>query len=353
MRNCSWENVNCLCSVGIAIFCLHVSAAASWAVEQLIDEAVIRKWKDYEHFARKLQGTMRYTSASSESGGTKEQCGWWAFKQNPNCVCWSRSKEEENPTELISIGNPQYAADLKRSGANLGDVALQRFSETQELPKRGEPPVFERVLSNVSPHFYLHHKIPLSRILVDPRLKIQKMSKKSENGRELVRVDYRVVDEPQSGPRMRHVFVDSGWVDLDPSRGWCIARTKFSHEFTTNGERRIYNEEEAELATVVHPSGYPLVKKITSRGTQHIYKDGKERTINNRITMDYEWEVNDSAPDSEFTLTAYGLPEPGGEPVKKSLPLYVWIILVAGICMGLAVGFRLLARRRVRSETAR
>lgn len=354
MRRSSRGNVNWLHNAGIAIICLHISAAVSWAAEQLIDEAVIRKWEAYERFARKLQGKQRYNTVSSESGSTKEQRGWAAFKQNQNCVSWSRSNEEENPTELISIANPQYAAELKRSGANLGDVVLQRFSETQEQPKRGEPPLFERVRTSVSPHFYLHHKIPLSRVLVDPRLKIQKMSKISENGRELVRMDYRAVDELQPSARMRHVFVTSGWADLDPSRCWCIVHTNFSEEFTTNGKQRSYNETEVELSTVAHPSGFPLVKKITHRGKQHFYKfkDSKERMINNRITMDFDWEVDESVPDSDFTLAAYGLPEPGSEPVKKNLPLYVWIILATAICIALAVGFRFLARRRTRTEPA-
>lgn len=355
MRRCSRENINWLCSVGIAIFCLHVSTAASWTAEQLIDEAVIRKWEDYERFARKLQGTMRHTAVVSEVGGAKEQrINRLVFKQNQNCASrsWSSSKENENSTEHVSIANPQYAADLKRSGANLGNVVLERFSEIPQRPKRGEKSVFEQVLSAVSPHFYLHSTIPLSQILVDPRFKILKMSKITENGRELVRMDFRDVDESQSNARFRHVFVNSGWVDLDPSRCWCIVRQKISREFTTNGKRQTYGEHEAELSTVVHPSGFPLVKKMTSRGTLHLYRDGKETTKNNRITADYEWEVNDRVPDSEFTLTAYGLPEPGGEPVKKSLPLYGWIILAAGICIGLAVGFRFLARRRGRSEPA-
>lgn len=328
---------------------------ASLTTEQLIDEAVIRKWKEYERFARKLQGTMRYALVFSESRGTKEQrIIRSVYKQIQNCASLISSSEHENPTELIRIGNPQYSAELKRSGANLGDVVLQRFSETHQVPRQGEQSVFERVSVGVAPHFYLHDKIPLSQIMVDQRLKIRKISKTSENGRELVRIDYRDVDDSRSSARFRHVHVHSGWVDLDPSRCWCIVRWKTSTEFTTNGERREYGESEAELSTVDHPSGFPLVKKIAVLGTKHFYRyrNSKERAINNRITMDFEWEVNDHVPDSEFTLTAYGLPEPGGGPVKKSLPLYIWITLAAGICIGLAVGFRFLARRHARSELA-
>ena len=50
-------------------------------------------------------------------------------------------------------------------------------------------------------------------------------------------------------------------------------------------------------------------------------------------------------PSSSFELAAYGLPEPPGfEP--PSTPLYLWLLLAAGICAILAIGFRLLARRK-------
>jgi hypothetical protein len=185
VQHYSRENVNWLCSVGIAIFCLHVSAEASWTAEQLIDEAVIRKWKAYESFARKLQGKERHTSVSSESGGAEElRISRLVFKQNENCVSWIRSIEEENPTELISIANPQYAADLKRSGANLGDVVLQRYSETQERPKRGEPPVFERVLSGVSPHFYGSSRFRVGDFYSFGRLQVKIFSRRYSSSRK-------------------------------------------------------------------------------------------------------------------------------------------------------------------------
>lgn len=52
-----------------------------------------------------------------------------------------------------------------------------------------------------------------------------------------------------------------------------------------------------------------------------------------------------SVPESEFTLTAFGLPEPP-EFQPKPTPLYVWLLLAAGVCAVVAIGFRLLARRR-------
>ena len=62
--------------------------------------------------------------------------------------------------------------------------------------------------------------------------------------------------------------------------------------------------------------------------------------------IEYQWSVNDRVPDAEFTLSAFGLPEPGGEPpVAKSVPPYVCVLAMAGVCALLAFGFRHLLRR--------
>lgn len=61
----------------------------------------------------------------------------------------------------------------------------------------------------------------------------------------------------------------------------------------------------------------------------------------------HELEVNNNVPDSEFTLSAFGLPEPAGmEAVKKPVPMYLWILLAAAVCGVLAFAFRYLAERK-------
>ncbi len=50
----------------------------------------------------------------------------------------------------------------------------------------------------------------------------------------------------------------------------------------------------------------------------------------------------------EFTLSAYGLPEPVGVTWSKATPNYVWFLLAAAILGVLAIAFRTLHRRRAR-----
>jgi hypothetical protein len=56
-------------------------------------------------------------------------------------------------------------------------------------------------------------------------------------------------------------------------------------------------------------------------------------------------ETVDRIPDSDFTLPAFGIPEPV-EYAARPTPMYVWLLGLAGGCLVLTLGFRLLARRR-------
>lgn len=255
---------------------------------------------------------------------------------------------EEDPSEAIRIANLKYTARLRRRKSEPGNVLLKRFDEDPQHPKGEEESVFEDALQVTSPHFCIAVRIPLSHILVDKRVKILKIEKSSENGRNLVRMDYRVVKD-SAGNR---TIVYTGWVDLDPSLCWCIVQQKEVWEQTNKGTRATNSEfEVVEREIVNHPSGFPLMKRGSVRFTQHLYGD-KEKRINGLATSDFTWEVNDHVPDSEFTLAAYGLPEPGSEPMKEPIPLFVWILVAAGICAALALGFRYLARRRALPRSA-
>ena len=56
---------------------------------------------------------------------------------------------------------------------------------------------------------------------------------------------------------------------------------------------------------------------------------------------------------AEFRLSAFGLPEPVGVEWKKPTPRYLWFLVAAGAFVALAVGFRLLARRRTATASTR
>ena len=68
-------------------------------------------------------------------------------------------------------------------------------------------------------------------------------------------------------------------------------------------------------------------------------------------TTEYTASFRKDLPESELTLSAYGLPEPVGVNWIKPTPRYVWWLLALGCCASVAVVCRLIARRMRRMST--
>lgn len=333
----SRRNIHRFCRISVLIWYIHIFSVYLWAEENHINDKVINKWKAYENFSRSLQGTARKTIIGNS---VKNVQSLTVYKQNQNCV--SRcTRDEKLSKETCQIANPRYAAFVKGSRSNPKDFVLDRFSEDPHAAFPGfSESIFDMLFSEISPHFYAG-STPLSRIVFDPNFKIIKTAKLPKKDGEFVRLDFRVKRENKN----TGFYSDSsGWLVLDPTRCWCVLRSKVFTKVTIKGVHTMDSENETEFETVDHPSGFPLLKSKTSRNMRHTYKD-KENKTTSQVKIDYEWVVNDRVPDSEFTLTAFGLPEPGSDEVKKSTPLYVWILIAAAVSVGLAIGFFILARR--------
>jgi hypothetical protein len=332
-------------SIGIvmAVGGLHVTADYSRAQHEIFDENVIQKWKDYEAFAHGLQGTAR--SQRIRNGKTEEFT--IRFKQNRECALATFPHNRDPKLLICSLGNPHYLAKIDLSKSDSGNAVLHNYTP---LPgDMGGLSPFEFVFMETSRHFS-YGAIPLRQAVSDPSFKVTKVANETQNGEELIRVDhiYNYISHRGGDADLHERKHGTLW--LDPSRCWCIRRSKVSSEVTIRGERSSDKEAEVVCETIDHPSGFPILKSVTEHFKIFQYKI--KRTSEATSKIEYELEVNDSVPDSEFTLSAFGLPEPGSEPVKKSIPLYVWILVAAGVCAVLAVGFRYLARRRRLSATA-
>ena len=89
--------------------------------------------------------------------------------------------------------------------------------------------------------------------------------------------------------------------------------------------------------------GVPIPVRSVTRETYSV--PGGDLMIINDITYDIDPAAHPD--DSEFTLTAFGLPEPVGVEWRKPTPIYVWLLVAAAILAVAAVAFRALSRRPV------
>jgi hypothetical protein len=127
----------------------------------------------------------------------------------------------------------------------------------------------------------------------------------------------------------------AGWVLLDPERYWVIVRFEAQVDDSSTGKGSIAGNIEYEKGTAV-----PIVKKSVLRQKAR-FLDGKQGEYETR----FEFQITEAdVPESDFFLSAFGLPEPtfaGPRPTRW----YLWVALAGVFCLVLAVLLRRRARR--------
>src|SRR5579884_130190 len=327
----------------LAIASLHTAADCSLAQESVFNEAVFKRWHEYEDFSRRIQATARKTVSGLEPGTTESYS--ISYKQNRQCAMFCTNLRWGTTLfRSCLIANPRYSVEIKRNVSDHSNTLLLDYKEDPNaiFPHAGQP-LFDVLFGSVSPHFTYHH-VRLSDVVLRPSFKANRVSKEMRDGVELVRIDHSYVeDRPHSRAKMQSRR--RGSIYFDPARCWCIRQIKESEEFIINGTRDHMAEVEVRNEVTDHPSGFPIIKSKTY--VRNGFSDRRHKKIGGTETINYEIEVNEDVPNDEFTLSAFGLPEPAGmEPVKKPIPLYVWNLIAAGVCGVVALVFRHLARRR-------
>jgi hypothetical protein len=315
---------------------VHATTDCLCAQHEIFDANVMEKWKAYEDFSHGLQGSVR--SQTTRNGKLQEAVKH--YKQNRECALLIVPHNRDPLLSMCALANSHYRATIDLSKSDPSNAILEKYTPLSSNTETFTPSGV--VFFETSRHFAYSKSSSLRQAVSNPSFKVTKAAKEIQNGQELVRVDY-IYNYVMHRADQDHQVRSQGSLWLDPSRCWCIRRLKSLYETTIRGERSYHTEEEVVCETIDHPSGFPILKSRTDRFKMIGYKSKQKIDVTSKI--DYDLEVNDRVPDSEFTLSAFGLPEPEGETVKKPIPLYVWIFIGAGVCVMLALGFRYLARR--------
>ena len=97
--------------------------------------------------------------------------------------------------------------------------------------------------------------------------------------------------------------------------------------------------------------GIPVPHRSTHRERYPSASGKVEDEIDIISESDYDVDPTVNLPESEFTLSAFGLPEPVGVVWEKRTPNYVWFLIAAGAFAAAAIAFRLLTRRRSKASS--
>jgi len=322
---------------------------SSFAQPTVFNKEVVEKWKAYEIISRNLQGAARGTG-TLVSG--KPRHFLYSYKQNKDCALLSKW-ESESPNssfEIILFANSHYAANIKRNRTNPNEVMVRNYSDNKNAPLfGGNTSVYNRVFLESSLHFCCC-LMPLTALLTKPEFTVRLTAKDIKDGRELVRMDYQYVHTESVKSRK---VTRTGSIYFDPFRCWCVRQINETVESVVHDQVESKYTFDDRFETIQHSSGFPLLKRRTHNMKRRLFrnKDPKEETAT--TITDYEWEVNNHVPDSDFRLSAFGLPEPMGAPPLPRSHTWLWLLVAALAAAGLALLFAWLKRRRTLASRAK
>jgi hypothetical protein len=306
---------------------LSISSLAGGPV---LDDTVIAGWQKYEQFARTLQVTERLSSKNSG----KSTSVTWEVKQNLECAM-KRELRNNKDYYTIELFNPNYHAALKQQVANSTKVELLRLDK----------PAADWIDSLPVMDHFRYEGVKLSDLVSSPSYRIVMSTWEMRDGKDMARIEYSSVRKKQADIENR----GRGVMYLDPSRYWCLVQVTEKAEQFRGGVLYYTGDSDIRYETNMLSSGFPLVKCVTRHSTGLIHKDN--RKVEGSMRTEYEWVVDAHVPNGEFTLTAFGLPEPmGSEPLGQTRT-WLWL-LGAALGMGLlAILFAWLKRRHAASPT--
>lgn len=285
-----------------------------------------------------VQGTGRLTRHFVKRSSEFE----FGLKANAECVLYTEKRGKDGPTDVYGY-NPRYTFRL-RSVADRGWSVI-----SVHVGDPSTDPAARTIRNFLELHAKLggigcripHGLEPLAKYVRGPTTRVISVTPTSWKGDEVVMVK---LDIP---PASKGDDVRSIVSMHEPNRKWRTLRT------IVTGERSLEGKFESfELTTDYEYAPGPDNLLIRTPEDQ-VFKDANGNSTTVKVERTFEMKRLKSLPDtSEFTLSAYGLPEPVGVEWPRRRSGWLWFAWAAAGCVVIAVVFLVLRHRAARRQTA-
>jgi hypothetical protein len=112
-----------------------------------------------------------------------------------------------------------------------------------------------------------------------------------------------------------------GWIIFDPNHFWIICECHLEQQVTPPQAGSSTGVSHAKFDYKYGRNDFPLITRISNRF------EGTVQGTKMQVDTIYDFELveRDDVPDSEFTLSAFGFPEPFGlEASRSKRNWYLW-----------------------------
>lgn len=321
-------------------------------------------WNKYLEFSHSLQGHEVQTRFHPMTGaivGTLEI----DFQQAKDCV-FVQEKRQGSETEFAEVANRDYSFRISRSKPGDPWVMKDGDSDPQGLRfRRSSLATVARPITEF-PLFIDGDSTGLSLPLLfeSPVIKITGAQQRQlPTGEKTVEIDWEVSVDGMTGndatpalvaakdPTFRSVAFRRGTIVLLPERYWVIQEIRGEKYVPTeaiNDYSRVQFRKAYEYADV---DGFPVIRHAEQTVT--LFLPGDPNSIKVADAKQVSWEFDFRAqtiPESQFRLTAFGLPEfealASEENPSRSF-WWLYLAVTAIIAMGAAFLFLRNKRRKL------
>ncbi len=316
--------------------------AASRVIAQDHDEALKKRfleeapsrWEEYNRLVKTVQGSLRF----SLTGPGKEYDGQFQaeFKANDKArLLILQSLGSTDRGGKVFAANPQYIFTLQRKAPSaswvLTGVDKVTVDKIASVVVRRINMAFDKVamLTRLN-------SVGLAEAVREPDFSVQRVRPRQRNGEELVEVVFESPHVLKDLSQRDYNSTQGGSMVLDPKRFWCVRGLDLN--LKTGVASGTY-----KLSVELDPSTtFPLPKRCIALEEYALNSGGQVR-------LKHESEFSLTVParppaDEEFTLAAFGLPEPF-DTTPKGTRWYFWLAAAAIVCFAGGAVLRRVRRR--------
>ena len=308
-------------------------------------------WEEYCRRSEKLQGNYfgRFVSGINnlEIRGETEFKANQAGRLLKRVVEESTNGKKDYSGELYCI-NPHYAFQLKRKSSGSAWVVAQLAILNNNSVPESITQAFDGHKEGMTFGVRVYGQ-SLTELIAKPYFRIVRCQTVHRDSEELVEVVFTSAHEVNQ--KIQDV-IQGGTLVLDPKRFWCLRAYDLQGKTPVGRGTLKFWLDEPSIPAGSFPvgKGYNYLNDWKFDSPLGGHSGNEQESIGQLGGLR---EPGQLPGDEEFTLSAFGLPEPLG--VSRSGPTrwYLWLGLGGGLCLLLGMAFRWLKKRAASVSAAR
>lgn len=316
--------------IGLCIHVLTFVSAMATETTVALPPDVLQAWEKQRSRQTNFQTTYVYSTIAND---VKQKHSTLVVKRYADCGLLLRTTEDDQSSRVI-VTNSKYSFIAKRNKDAEGWFLTELILEPNAKLRGSPDTVIEECNQLLVSHLMLFDR-SIWRAL-EASMKVEK-TEAVAGAPNLLKI-YMKHDSTKSPSRKRDP-ITSGWVVIDKDYDWSITDQLLEgdpypkqplHTFATRRELArasngvVYAKTQT---TVIGPADPSVKERVTT-------------------VFDNDFVADIALSEGDFSLTAFGLPEPAGHEVKQPYPKYVWWIVVGVVFLVIGVAARQISRRK-------